>query len=174
MHLPDTSKHGTRVVCMLMKPAEPLIRVDILSSLLSRITPLHLRSTGMELPASRFSSQQPVENPSSKEPSTMSTLTMRAPNSLFPSPRDVGWDDRSSVTMSTRPSSRGDRIELPSIRQVSSCGHLKPIYLRRCRLFPNLNTGPLHWSLTGGSRRTIPPLIHRVHRIHLISRHRLV
>jgi hypothetical protein len=78
-------------------------------------------SPGMELPPSRLSSQQQLNETSSEAPE-MSTLAVRAPMSLFPSPRDMFWDDRRlQCEAPPRPrslASPAERIELPSIRQV--------------------------------------------------------
>lgn len=120
--------------------AEPLLRLDVLSSLISSITPYYQQSTGMELPSSRYQSQNSRETPSASESSAMATLTMRAPGNMLPSPRDASWEDRSSAAMPTRPRSRNERIELPSIRQVhhQTCFR-NPKYLTIIRQFLSLN-----------------------------------
>lgn len=78
-------------------------------------------SPGMELPPSRLSSQQQLNETISVAPG-MSTLAVRAPMSFLPSPRDMFWDERRlQHEAPPRPRSLAsplERIELPSIRQV--------------------------------------------------------
>jgi hypothetical protein len=90
-------------------------RAEYFSSVSPRSRPY---SPGMELTSSRYQSPQQLNIPLA-ESSAMSTLALRRPSPILPSPSDMMWEDRRQLELPSRPRSPPERVELPSIRQVS-------------------------------------------------------
>lgn len=104
--------------------AEPLLTLSQKNEKSSRHAPLYASKAeavarGMELPSSRRTTQSSLHDSDPPRPN-MTTLTMRAPPSFFTNPTLRPWEGRPSLGMPPALNPRPEKVELPSIHEVST------------------------------------------------------